>query len=294
MKRYDDTKRASIFGIVGNIFLFIIKIIIGLISKSQAMIADAINSGSDVFNSFMTYIGNRVASKKADDDHNMGHGKAEYIYAMLISITMILLGIKVLSDSVVLLIKGQEYRYSIWLIVVCIITIITKLFLYIYTSKVGKKHNNLLVKANSKDHRNDVFITLLTLLSVIMSYYGIKYVDAIVGMLIAMWIVYTGIMIFIESYDVLMDKTISSETKDQVLAIIDEYPEIVKVNHFNATPVGYKYMVNFSIFVDGNLSTFKSHDIADRLEKDIHRRVPEIYLTVIHVNPIEIKQDTKK
>ena len=127
-----------------------------------------------------------------------------------------------------------------------------------------------------------------------MSYYGIKYVDAIVGMLIAMWIVYTGIMIFIESYDVLMDKTISSETKDQVLAIIDEYPEIVKVNHFNATPVGYKYMVNFSIFVDGNLSTFKSHDIADRLEKDIHRRVPEIYLTVIHVNPIEIKQDTKK
>ncbi len=294
MKRYDDTKRASIFGIVGNIFLFIIKIIIGLISKSQAMIADAINSGSDVFNSFMTYIGNRVASKKADDDHNMGHGKAEYIYAMLISITMILLGIKVLYDSVVLLIKGQEYRYSIWLIVVCIITIITKLFLYIYTSKVGKKHNNLLVKANSKDHRNDVFITLLTLLSVIMSYYGIKYVDAIVGMLIAMWIVYTGIMIFIESYDVLMDKTISSETKDQVLAIIDEYPEIVKVNHFNATPVGYKYMVNFSIFVDGNLSTFKSHDIADRLEKDIHRRVPEIYLTVIHVNPIEIKQDAKK
>jgi cation diffusion facilitator family transporter len=223
----------------------------------------------------------------------MGHGKAEYIYAMFISITMILLGVKLLYNSVYVIINGQEYHFSFWLIIVCIVTVITKLFLYIYTSKVGKKHHNLLVEANSKDHRNDIFVTLLTLLSVIMSYYGIKYVDAIVGLLIALWIVYTGVMIFIQSYDVLMDKTISSETRDEVLAIIDEYPEIVKVNHFNATPVGYKYMVNFSIFVDGNLSTFESHEIADRLEKDIHKRVEEIYLTVIHVNPIEIKKDTK-
>jgi len=293
MKRYDDTKKASILGILGNIFLFVIKIIIGLFSKSQAMIADAVNSGSDIFNSFMTYIGNKVASKKADEDHNMGHGKAEYIYAMFISLTMILLGIKVICDSILSIIKVQEYNYSIWLVVVCIVTIIVKLLLYLYTRKVGKKHHNLLVEANSKDHRNDVFITLLTLLSVILSYYHIKYVDGIVGFLIAMWIVYTGVMIFIESYDVLMDKTISSETKDQVLAIIKEYPEIIKINHFNATPVGYKYMVNFSIFVDGNLSTFESHEIADRLEKDIHKRVEEIYLTVIHVNPIEIKKDTK-
>ncbi len=293
MKRYDDTKKASILGIIGNIFLFIIKIIIGLFSNSQAMIADAVNSGSDIFNSFMTYIGNRVASKKADEDHNMGHGKAEYIYAMFISITMVLLGIKVIYDSILSIIKVQEYNYSIWLIIVCVTTIIIKLLLYIYTRKVGKKHHNLLVEANSKDHRNDVFITLLTLLSVVLSYYHIRYVDGIVGVLIAMWIVYTGVMIFIESYDVLMDKTISSETKDQVLGIIDEYPEIVKINHFNATPVGYKYMVNFSIFVDGNLSTFESHEIADRLEKDIHKKVPEIYLTVIHVNPIDIKKDTK-
>lgn len=293
MKRFSDTKKASILGIVGNIFLFVIKIIIGLISNSQAMIADAVNSGSDVFNSFMTYIGNKIASKEADEDHNMGHGKAEYIYALLISITMILLGLKILNSSVMSIIKVEEYNYSIWLVIVCIITIMTKIGLYIYTDKVGKRHHNLLVEANSKDHRNDVFVTLLTLLSVLLSYFGIRYIDGIVGLMISCWIVFTGLGIFIQSYDVLMDKTISSETKDQVLAIIDEYPEIVKINHFNATPVGYKYMVNFSIFVDGNLSTFESHDIADRLEKDIHKKVKEIYLTVIHVNPIEIKKDTK-
>jgi divalent metal cation (Fe/Co/Zn/Cd) transporter len=103
--------------------------------------------------------------------------------------------------------------------------------------------------------------------------------------------------IYIESYDVLMDKTISNETKDKVLAIIEEHEEVLKIQHFNATPVGYRYMVNFSIFVDGNLSTFESHDIANKLEKEIGKRVPEIYLTVIHVNPIKVeknKKDTKK
>ena len=293
MNRFNDTKRASIFGILGNVFLFVIKIIVGLVSNSQAMIADAINSGSDVFNSLMTFIGNKIASKKADEDHNMGHGKAEYIYAMLISITMFLLGCKIFKDSIDSIIRVKEYHYSIWLIIVCVITIIVKLVLFFYTDAVGKRHKNLLVEANSKDHRNDVFLTLLTLLSVIMTYYHVRYVDGIVGCLISLWIIYSGMMIFVESYDVLMDKTISNETKDKVLAIISEYPEIVKINHFNATPVGYRYMVNFSIFVDGNLSTFASHDIADRLEKDIKKRVPEIYLSVIHVNPIEIKKDTK-
>ena len=293
MSRFSDTKRASILGIVGNVFLFIIKITIGLISKSQAMIADAVNSGSDVFNSFMTFIGNKIASKKADEDHNMGHGKAEYIYAMLISITMILLGIGIFKDSMLSIIDDRTYTFSMWLIIICIINIIIKLFLYLYTRKVGIKHKNLLVEANSKDHRNDIFVTSLTLLSVVMSYYGIRYIDGIVGVLISIWIIYTGGQIFIASYDVLMDKTISNETKDEVMNIISEYPEIVKVNHFNATPVGYKYMVNFSIFVDGNLSTFESHDIADKLEKDIGKRIPEIYLTVIHVNPIRIEEDKK-
>ena len=94
-----------------------------------------------------------------------------------------------------------------------------------------------------------------------------------------------------------MDKTISSETKDKVLAIIEEHNEVLKIQHFNATPVGYRYMVNFSIFVDGNLSTFESHAIADHLEEEIDEKVPEIYLTVIHVNPMEVKnnkKDTKK
>ena len=297
MDRFKAANRASILGMIGNIFLFLIKVIVGFISNSQAMIADAFNSASDILSSFMTYIGNRVASKDADEDHNLGHGKAEYIYSMLISIVMFILGSKILIDSILSIINPDKFHFSIWLVIVCIVTIIVKLSLYLYTRKIGKKYNNLLVEANSKDHRNDVVITSCNLVAAICSLYGLTYVDGIVGLGISLWIVYTAIKIYKESYDVLMDKTISSETKDKVLAIIEEHDEVLKIQHFNATPVGYRYMVNFSIFVDGNLSTFESHAIADHLEEEIDEKVPEIYLTVIHVNPMEVKnnkKDTKK
>ena len=295
MDRFKAANRASILGIVGNIFLFIIKIVVGFISRSQAMIADAFNSASDILSSFMTYIGNRVASKDADEDHNLGHGKAEYIYSMLISIVMFILGGKILIDSIMSIINPSKFQFTKWLVIVCIVTILVKLCLYLYTRSIGKKYHNLLVEANSKDHRNDVVITSTNLIAAICSLYGFTLVDGIVGLGISLWIIYTAIKIYIESYDVLMDKTISSETKDKVLAIIEEHDEVLKIQHFNATPVGYRYMVNFSIFVDGNLSTFDSHEIANNLEKEIGEKVPEIYLTIIHVNPMKIdkKKDTK-
>ena len=297
MDRFKAANRASILGMVGNIFLFIIKVTVGFISNSQAMIADAFNSASDILSSIMTYIGNKVASKDADDDHNLGHGKAEYIYSMLISIVMFILGVNILIDSIGSIINPSKFHFTIWLVIVCIITILVKVFLYLYTRNIGKKYNNLLVEANSKDHRNDVVITGVNLVAAICSLYGIYIIDGIVGLLISLWIIYTAIKIYKESYDVLMDKTISNETKDKVLSIIEDHKEVLKIQHFNATPVGYRYMVNFTIFVDGNLSTFESHAIADKLEEEIDEKVPEIYLTVIHVNPMGIennKKDTKK
>ena len=293
LKRFKVAKQASVLGILGNLFLFIIKMIVALLSSSQAMIADAMNSASDILSSIMTYIGNKVASVEADEDHNLGHGKAEYIYSMLISITMIILGGKILIDSFLSLIKPSQLDFSIWLIVVCLVTIVVKLCLYLYTNKLGKKYNNLLLEANSKDHCNDCVITLFNLLSALFYLWGIKFFDGVVGIGISLWIVYTGFSIFKSSYDVLMDKTFSFETKDKVMKIIEKYDEIKKINHFNATPVGYLYQVSFSIFVDGNMSTFESHKIANDLEREIEKKVPEIYLTVIHVNPYEEKDNEK-
>ena len=286
MNRFKSTKLASIFGISGNILLMIIKGIVALLTGSQAMTADAFNSAGDIFSSLMTYIGNKISSKPSDEDHNLGHGKAEYIYSMLISISMILMAMLVLKDSFISLVKGKTYDFSVWLIVVCLTTIIVKLLLFIYTNKLYKKYNNLLVKANSKDHFNDMIITSVNLISCLLSLKGIYFLDGVVGIIISLWIMYTSIKLFIESYNVLMDKSISIETKNEVYEIIDRHKEIKKVIHFNSTPVGYKYQISFTIYVDGNMSTFDSHNIANKLEKEIIKEIEEIYLVIVHVNPI--------
>ena len=293
MNRFKSIKKASIFGIIGNLFLLIIKSIIGIITNSQGMIADAFNSAGDIFSSFMTFIGNKIASKPKDDDHNLGHGKAEYIYSMLISVAMFLMSLKIFLNSFSSLINNTKFMFSKWLIIVCIVTILTKLGLFIYTNYLYKKHNNLLIKANSKDHICDCFVTGANLISCLFTLINIYIFDGIVGIGISLWMMFTYLKIFIESYHVLMDKAMDEETKKQVYEIVKEHKEIIKTNHFNSTPVGYKYQISLTIFVDGKLSTFESHDIANRLEKEIIKRIDSIYLAVIHVNPMEIER-TKK
>ena len=285
MNRYKSTNIASILGIIGNLFLLIIKGLIGFVSHSQAMLADSINSASDIISSFLTFVGNKIASKPRDDDHHLGHGKAEYIYSMLISFLIILVAINVFKDAVMSFFRASEFNLSIWYIVVCLITIFVKLALFLYTNHIYKKHHNLLLLANSKDHRNDMIVTIFTLISGIFGYFGIYWVDSLVGIGIAIFILITGIKIFLESYNVLMDKAMNEETEKEVMDIINKYQEVKKIQHFNATPVGYMYQVSFTIFVDGNLSTYESHDIANRLEKEI-TALDDIYLTIIHVNPI--------
>ena len=286
MERYKATKKASILGIIGNIFLLLIKGIIGFISNSQSMIADFFNSFGDVLSSFMTLIGNKISSKVADDDHPLGHGKAEYIYSFLISIIMILTALTVIKDAIMTFIHHDTITFSIWLVIVCIITIMIKFCLFLYTNHLYKKYDNILIKANSKDHRNDCFITTLTLISSICGIYGLRIVDLLGAIIISSWMAYTAIHIFLESYDVLMDKRMGLDTEKKVFYIIKRHSEVIKINHFNATPVGYRYQISFTIFVDGNLSTFKSHEIANTLEREIEKDIPEIYLTVIHVNPV--------
>lgn len=289
MDCFKKIKNASILGIVGNLFLLIIKTIIGFITYSQAMIADAFNSAGDIFSSIMTFIGNKISSKEPDEDHNLGHGKAEYIYSMIISVIMMLTALLIIKDSFLSIFKDNNYVFNIWLIVVCIVTIITKFFLYIYTNNIAKKYKNLLIKANSKDHINDCLLTSLNLIACILGLFNIFYIDSIVGIIISIFIIISYAKIFIESYDVLMDKCINNDAKNKVFELVKKHPEIIKFNHFNSTPIGYKYQISLTIFVDGNLSTFESHKIADKLEKEIVTHVDEIFLAVIHVNPIKIK-----
>lgn len=285
--KFKSINKVSVLGVIGNAFLLVIKGFVGFATGSQAMIADFFNSASDIFSSIMTFIGNRIASKPRDDDHNLGHGKAEYIYSMFISIAMGLTSIGVIKSAIRTLIAFDKFSFSIWLVVVCIVTIMVKFGLYVYAKKVYKKYDSLLVKANAIDHRNDCIITTLNLIACLLSLKNIYFVDSVVGIGISIWILIVAFKIFFDSYHVLMDKSIDEDTKNRVCKLIAGHKEVKKINHFNSTPVGYKYQISFTIFVDGNLSTFESHKIANHLEKEIDRKFPEIYLTVIHVNPMD-------
>lgn len=285
MDRYKVTKKAGLYGMLGNIFLLIIKGSIGIIFKSQSMIADSVNSASDIFASLMTWIGNKIASEPQDSNHNYGHGKAEYIFSLFISISMIVISFKLLYDATLTLIYGSKIQFSILLVIVCIITIIVKLALYIYTNNLCKKFNNILLKANSKDHRNDCIVTTFTLISILFTLFGITWLDGIVGIGISIWIAISGIRIFIESYNILMDESIDEDTKDLILHYVHNYEKVKKIDHFSSSPIGYQYLVVLTIYVDGNMTTFESHKLADSLEKDINS-LDKVYNTIIHVHPI--------
>lgn len=285
MERYKDTKRAGLFGILGNLFLLIIKGSIGFLSNSQAMIADSANSAGDIFASLMTWIGNKIASEPQDESHNFGHGKAEYIFSLFISISMIIVAFKLLLDAIFSLINGSTMQFSWLLVIVCIITIVVKLFLYLYTNNLCKKYNNILLEASRNDHRNDCIVTSFTLLSILSSLVGIIWLDSVVGIGISIWIMITGLKIFIESYNILMDMSIDEDTKNLILHCVQKYKEIQKIDYFSSSPVGYQYIVVLTIYVDGNMTTFQSHELADSLEKDI-TDLDKVYRTIIHVNPI--------
>lgn len=283
-ERFKITQRIGTYGIVGNLFLLILKAIVGFTSRSQAMIADCINSASDIFASLMTSIGNKIASAPKDEDHNFGHGKAEYIFSLLISISMIIASIKMIIDSVIIIFTGNEIIFSWWLIAVCLITIVTKLVLFIYTKMMYKKCNNILLEASMKDHRNDCIITTFTLISILLSQKGINWFDSFTGICISAWICKTGVEIFLESYNILMDISIDEDTKDIILDLIHVYKEIKSVNNISSTPVGYQHIVFLTIAVDGEMTTFDSHKLADDLEKNISE-LDNVYKAIVHVEP---------
>ena len=287
MNNYELIKKTSVWGIIGNVFLFIIKIVIGILSKSQSMIADSLNSAGDVFASFMTWIGSRISSVPNDEDHNFGHGKAEYIYSMLISISMMIVAIKLFYDSLLSILNLNKLLFSWKLIIVCLITILVKLLLYLYSKLIYKKTGSLLIKSNMLDHKNDMVITLFTTLAIILSKIHIYFFDGVVGIGISIWILITGIKIYKESYDVLMDTSLDLKTKEEILKIIKRYSSIKRIGDIYSIPIGYKYVVVITIYVNGKMQTRNSHTIADKIELEVKKNISKIEHLIVHVEPNE-------
>lgn len=276
----------AMLGISCNIFLLIIKLIVGIISQSQSMIADGLNSAGDVFASFMTFLGNKISEQPYDKDHPYGHGKAEYIFSMIISFSLIIVSFTIIKKAIDSFKTHDPFMFTPWLVVVAITTIIVKLSLYIYTSKIGHKYNSLLALANSEDHRNDVFITSFTLLSIVTGYFQLYIIDVIVGTLIGLWIGYTGFKIFTSAYYVLMDTNIDPQIKDEFASSIEKIPGVDHVDAISSKPIGLKFLLIVKISVDAEITIREGHYIGDQV-KDLLMESEAVDDVIVHLNPTQ-------
>ena len=288
--RYQTTKKVGLLGILVNIFLLVIKGIIGFISGSYAMIADAFNSATDVISSFMTYIGNKIAHVPSDKDHDYGHGKAEYIFSLLIGIIMVVLSVNIFYQSFMSVINQETFTFSWWLIIICLITIFTKLTLYLYVHKKGKQIDSLLVLANAQDHINDVFLTCGTLIGVLGALFNMYWLDGFVGCIIALGILYSGGKIAFQSCETLMDKSIDENIKKQIIEKIETYSNIDSIDKIMSKPIGNSYIVIIEVSVSPDMTVKTSHDIITKLKYDI-LAINHIYDAIIHINPSGYDKD---
>lgn len=283
--RDSNIKKVSIIGICANIFLLVIKGLIGFVFNSQGMIADSLNSAGDIFASIMSFIGAKVSSKPCDDDHPYGHGKAEYVFSFVISLSMIVASIMMIKTSTESIILKEKVNFSYLLLVICLVTILTKFILFIYTNKKQKQTSSILIKASSEDHRNDMFLTIGTLIGIISSYFGFYFVDGIVGILISLWIIFVGIKLLRESYIVLMDTSLDDSTYKDIIVFVEDDDRILHVDEVLSKPVGNRHIIILKVSMDGDMSLEKAHNIGGKIKEELMNKFDFICDVIIHINP---------
>ncbi len=287
MDRYDTTRRIAVLGISANILLSILKLMAGYVSGSQAMLADGFNSAQDVFASLLTYVGNKIASKPEDREHPYGHGKAEYVFAMIISFTLLLVGFRVLGNSFYSIVNRQGFSFNRYLVFTAAGTIVLKSGLFFHARRAGRREDSLLIAANAMDHRNDVFVATATLTSILLGSRGLYWVDGAVGIGISGWIILTGLRIFAGAYNVLMDTNIDQKMLLELKSIIEAVPGVDHVDNITSKPIGVSFILMIKVSVKGTLTVEEGHGIAARIKQELKTcsicgRVDDV---IVHVNP---------
>lgn len=276
-------KKVSIMGVIINLILMCLKLIGGLFSRSSALIADSLHSAEDMVTSILSCIGGVISSKRANRNYIFGYGKAEYIFSFLISIFMIGTSITLVINSINSIINKDFIHFSHISIFVCLITIITKLILYVYTNIQYKKTHSVLIKASKLDHRNDICITTATLIGIIFSYFGITIVDNVLAILISILIGIAGIKIFIASFQVLMDRAISKNEEDEIREEVLKNEEVLSVQKIITKPIGNKYILIISLVINNFNDIDFIEETILRLKNNIKNKfcnVEEIFIEI--------------
>lgn len=278
-------------GIICNAILCLIKFIIGTVTGSVSITADAFNNLSDAGSNVVTIAGAKLANKPVDKEHPFGHGRIEYVSALVVSFIILLMGFELGKNSVMKIIKPEKVDFSIVSLVVLILAICVKLWMAYFNNKLFKLTNNINLKAVCQDSLNDCIATGATILSLVISYLtGFYHIDGIVGLLVAGAIILSGIGILKDTLGPLLGQPPSPELVKRIEDIITDEAEIVGVHDLIVHDYGPgRIIASAHAEVPSNEDIVHIHDVIDNVEKKIQKELNIIIC--IHLDPIDINNE---
>ena len=279
-------KLAGVVGIVSNLLLCVMKILIGIFSKSIAIIADGINNLADASSSIITLIGFKLASAPEDEDHPYGHARIEYLTGLFVSILIIIIGIQLFKSSVLKIMNPEPLVFSYTTIIILVVAIAIKLWQAAFNVTIGKRINSVALMATAADSRNDVISTSVVLISVLVSHLTGFQIDGYMGCLVALFILWSGIQLVRETSSPLLGEAPDQEIVDQILEIVRREPDVLGVHDLMVHNYGPgKIFASIHVEVDAEGDLMKSHDMIDNIEKLVKE---ELHIQfVIHMDPIK-------
>lgn len=291
------SNQAVTITLVSNILLAILKTVVGVVGHSTALLADGVNSTSDVVYNIVVTIFVRRAHQPADSEHPYGHTQLESVGALVVGAFVITTALTIFWNSVNSLfdmLSGNAVveRVSIWALVIALFTIVLKIALSVYTRRVGEKTQNPAIIALAMDHRNDIFSASAVVIGIVLSRMGYYWVDPAAGAIVAFVILRTGISILRESTDDLMDTVPGDTLLRKVTGILDTMPEVQGIDTMQAHRFGQYLVINITIFVDGNLTIDEGDRISDQIEKQLIAEID--YVRAVHVHFHSRRSTNKK
>lgn len=278
-------KRAANVALGANVILFVLKITVGLISNSIAIISEAVNSLTDIISSLAIMYGVRVSSLKPDEKHQFGHTAAQPLAAFIVAVFAGVLGLNIVQESIRRIITPAVIKVDIWVYGVLGITILTKILMNRYQVFTARKYNSPAIRAQSLDSINDVLASSLALIGILGVQAGYPRIDGIAGLFVAFFIFRSGYEIARENLDYLMgraaDEALIIEIANRALKI----EGVEGLNELKSHYVGDKFHIEIHIEVDRICTTQQSHDIGKKVQYAIED-LPEIQKVFVHIDPV--------
>ena len=281
---------ASVVGIFCNVLLFSVKLTIGLILSSLAVTADAFNNLSDAASSIISFIGVKMAGKPADAEHPFGHGRIEYIAALIVSFLVIEVGFTFFKSSISKILHPEEISFDLVPFVILILSILVKLWMAFFNNKLGKRIDSKVMLATAADSLGDVITTSATVLSIIICHFTSINVDAIAGLIVSAIVIWSGISIAKDTLEPLIGERVPAELYQKITDIVESYDGIVGTHDLIVHNYGpNRSMATIHAEVPNDINIDVSHEIIDKIERDVKKDLN--ILLVIHMDPVEMRDE---